>query len=60
MHMNNPYTIVDEFERTIANIAGSKYAIAVDSCSNAIFLCWRKKLFYYYSIFFFEEQKLFK
>ena len=39
MHMNNPYHIVDEFEKTIANLAGSKYAVAVDSCSNAIFLC---------------------
>jgi dTDP-4-amino-4,6-dideoxygalactose transaminase len=37
--MNNPYKIVDEFEKTIANLAGSKYAIAVDSCSNALFLC---------------------
>ena len=39
MNMNNPYNIVDEFEKTISKLTGSKYAIAVDSCSNAIFLC---------------------
>jgi acetyltransferase-like isoleucine patch superfamily enzyme len=27
------------FERTIASYAGSKYAVAVDCCSNAMFLC---------------------
>jgi dTDP-4-amino-4,6-dideoxygalactose transaminase len=35
----NPYQIVEDFESTIARLAGSKYAIAVDSCSNALFLC---------------------
>jgi dTDP-4-amino-4,6-dideoxygalactose transaminase len=35
----NPYKIVDDFEKTIAEFAGSKYAVAVDSCSNALFLC---------------------
>jgi len=35
----NPYKIVDDFEKTISNFSGSKYGIAVDSCSNAIFLC---------------------
>ena len=37
--LKNPYYIVDEFEKTIASLAGSKYAVAVDSCTNAIFLC---------------------
>lgn len=37
--MINPYKIVDEFEKTVAEYAGSKYAVAVDSCSNALFLC---------------------
>ncbi|MHA1948294.1 MAG: DegT/DnrJ/EryC1/StrS family aminotransferase [Candidatus Thorarchaeota archaeon] len=35
----NPYNIVDEFEKSIADYSGSKYAIAVDNCTNAIFLC---------------------
>jgi dTDP-4-amino-4,6-dideoxygalactose transaminase len=34
-----PYTIVSEFEKKIAEFAGSKYAVAVDSCTNALFLC---------------------
>ena len=34
-----PYTIVRRFEKAVAEYAGSKYAVAVSSCSNAIFLC---------------------
>ena len=34
-----PYDIVSRFEETIAEYAGSKYAVAVDSCCNALFLC---------------------
>lgn len=34
----NPYAIVDDFERTIAEYSGSRYAVAVESCSAAIFL----------------------
>lgn len=34
----NPYDIVDIFERNVARFAGSKYAVAVDSCSHGIFL----------------------
>ena len=34
----NEYFIVDLFEKTIAKYAGAKYAIAVDSCTDAIFL----------------------
>ncbi len=37
--MNNSYSIVSQFEERLANLAGSKYAVAIDSCSNAIFLC---------------------
>lgn len=33
-----PYEIVDRFEKTIAEYTGSKYAVAVDSCCNALFL----------------------
>lgn len=37
------YKKVDEFEKTIAKFAGSKYAVAVDSCTNALFLCCKYK-----------------
>ena len=30
---------VDLFEKKVAEYAGSKYAVAVDNCTNAIFLC---------------------
>lgn len=33
-----PYEVVRRFEETIAEYAGAKYAVAVDSCCNAIFL----------------------
>jgi len=33
-----PFDSVRKFEKTIATYAGSKYAVAVDSCSNALFL----------------------
>lgn len=32
------YNIVDAFEKTIAEYAGAKYGVAVDSCCNALFL----------------------
>ena len=34
----NPFNVVQQFEETIANYAGSKYGVALDSCTNAIFL----------------------
>jgi dTDP-4-amino-4,6-dideoxygalactose transaminase len=34
-----PYRVVREFEEAIAEYAGSRYAVAVESCSAAIFLC---------------------
>ena len=36
--MKTVWDNVDYFERLIAEYAGSKYAVAVDSCTNAIFL----------------------
>lgn len=33
------YDIVRKFEERIAEYAGSKYAVSIDSCCNAIFLC---------------------
>lgn len=34
----NPYKVVDEFEKMIAEFAGSRYAVAVESCTAALFL----------------------
>jgi dTDP-4-amino-4,6-dideoxygalactose transaminase len=36
---HNPYLIVQMFEEELALYTGSKYAVSVDSCTNAIFLC---------------------
>jgi dTDP-4-amino-4,6-dideoxygalactose transaminase len=36
---HNPYKIVQMFEEEIAEYTGSRYAVSVDSCTNAIFLC---------------------
>jgi dTDP-4-amino-4,6-dideoxygalactose transaminase len=35
----NPYGIVSDFEKKVAEYAGSKFAVAVDNCTNALFLC---------------------
>lgn len=35
----NPYQTVRDFEIAMAEYVGSPYAIAVDSCTNALFLC---------------------
>lgn len=37
--MSNPFDIVRTFEREVADYAGSRYAVAVASCTDAIFLC---------------------
>lgn len=37
--INDPWDIVDLFENKVAEYAGSKFAISVDSCTNAMFLC---------------------
>lgn len=34
----NPYQVVIDFEEAIAKYCGSKYAVAVESCTSAIFL----------------------
>ncbi len=34
-----PYDIVSEFEKAMAEYTGSRYAVAVESCSAALFLC---------------------
>lgn len=35
----NAYGVVAEFERRVAEFAGARFGVAVDCCSNAIFLC---------------------
>lgn len=36
---HNPYKIVQMFEEEIADYTGSPYAVALDNCTDAIFLC---------------------
>ena len=38
-YIHNPFKIVQMFEEEIANYTGAPYAVAVDSCTDAIFLC---------------------
>lgn len=41
----NAYKIVQDFESAVADYTGSEYAIALDNCTNALFLCltyWKK------------------
>ena len=37
--IKDAWDAVDLFERTIAEYAGSKYAVAIDNCTDALFLC---------------------
>ena len=37
--VHNPYKIVQMFEEEVAEYTGAPYAISVDSCTNALFLC---------------------
>ena len=37
--LNNPYIVVKLFEDELCNYTGARYAVCVDSCTNAIFLC---------------------
>jgi len=37
--IHNPYKIVKMFEEEMAHYTGSPYAVSVDSCTNALFLC---------------------
>lgn len=39
MYNLHPFGIVTAFESSIAQYTGSKYAVAVDSCTNALLLC---------------------
>ena len=46
----SPYDTVDELEKKVAAYAGSKYAIAVDSCTNALLLSVKLRLMQNYPI----------
>jgi dTDP-4-amino-4,6-dideoxygalactose transaminase len=35
----NPHLVTEQFETALATYTGAKFAIAVDNCSNALFLC---------------------
>ena len=37
--VHDPWDVVDAFEKMVAEYAGSKYAVCVDNCTNALFLC---------------------
>ena len=39
--IKDPWNIVDIFEKKVAEYAGSRYAVSVDNCTNALFLCLR-------------------
>lgn len=36
---DDPWQVIDIFERKVAEFAGSAYAVAVDCCSHGLFLC---------------------
>jgi len=35
----NPHLVTEQFETALATYTGAKFAISVDNCSNALFLC---------------------
>ncbi len=37
----NPYQVVDDFEKAVAEYAGAKYAVAVESCTSALLLAMK-------------------
>ena len=37
--LSDPWEVVDLFEKTMAEYGGSKYAVSVDNCTDALFLC---------------------
>lgn len=39
--INNPWDVVDAFEKKVAKYSGAKYAIALDNCTNALFVCMK-------------------
>lgn len=37
------WEVVERFERAIAEYAAAPYAVAIDSCTNALYLCFRRR-----------------
>jgi dTDP-4-amino-4,6-dideoxygalactose transaminase len=37
--LSDPWDVVDLFEKKLAEYGGSKYAVAIDNCTDAMFLC---------------------
>jgi|TARA_R110002020_G_scaffold72542_7_gene186666 dTDP-4-amino-4,6-dideoxygalactose transaminase len=37
--LKDPWDVVDLFEKKVAKYSGSKYAVSVDNCTDALFLC---------------------
>lgn len=37
--MTNPFQVVKDFENAVAKYTGAPYVVAVNSCTNALFLC---------------------
>lgn len=38
-NLKDPWDIVEKFEEIVAKYAGSKYAVSIDNCTDALFLC---------------------
>ena len=38
-NLSDPWDVVDLFEKKMAEYGGSKYAVAIDNCTDALFLC---------------------
>jgi dTDP-4-amino-4,6-dideoxygalactose transaminase len=36
---DDPYDVIEIFEKKVAEFAGARHAVAVDCCSHGIFLC---------------------
>lgn len=42
--MSNAYDVVRQFEQLVADHTGAPYAVAVESCSSALFLCCQRRV----------------
>lgn len=42
-NFNNPFEVIDIFEKKLAQFFGSQYCVVVDSCTHALELCLRLK-----------------
>lgn len=51
----HPFQIVREFEQAVAAYTGAPFAVAVNSCTNALFLCLMHNRFYNLHLTYFIE-----